>query len=83
MTTDKLLNKSQIYCIANDYNDLWRGGAITDKDHCQVEDLIVSHLFLLAERDRYRAALEVAMRENQNPEIYKEVQKIIKGADIK
>lgn len=35
------------------------------------------------ERDKFKTALELAMSENQSTEIYKEVQKIIKGADTK
>lgn len=45
--SEELLNVDQITCIANDYNDLWKGGAITDKDHSQVEDLIVSNLAMI------------------------------------
>lgn len=50
-----LLSEEEINVIANDYNELWRGRAITDKDHGQVEDLIVSHLSLLAEVKRLQA----------------------------
>lgn len=56
--TGELLNKDQINCIANDYNDLWRARAITDKDNGQVEDLIVSHLALLEEVKRLQGIEE-------------------------
>lgn len=89
LQSDELLNVAQINYIANDYNDLWRGGAITDKDHSQVEDLIVSHLVLLKQKDlmkRYIGFLKSCILSGEQIGKYEDIEEFAKytnGADKK
>lgn len=86
--SDELLNVAQINCIANDYNDLWRGGAITDKDHSQVEDLIVSHLAILKQMNllkMYIGFLKSCNRSGEQMGKYEDIEvfaKSLEGVNI-
>lgn len=89
MNQSELLNLDQINCIANDYNDLWKAGAITDKDHAQVEDLIVSHLATIQQMDlmkKYIGFLKSCNRSGEQMGKYEDIEefaKSIQGADTR